>query len=488
MNVSRRARPTVVRLAAVTAISALVVAVATTSNADDPVSDAAVPRADCGPGSRPETSVQGRVPAADYESGRAQKGYSCNTRRIGHYGSSGGFKTFRYVDTAGRACAYYDSTLLFPSDVPFNVGSEGLGVIALDMSDPRKPVKTAELTTPAMLSPHETVLLNQRRGLLVAIAANAGTQAGIVEVYDVRSDCRHPELLSSTPTGLLGHESGMAPDGRTLYVSSTFSGTLTAVDLSDPKLPRTLFTTFGVNYHGMRVSQNGNRLYVAEIGYSQDGAFSDGGLTILDVSEIQKRVPLPKAPVVSKLSWRGSSIPQVPIPMRIKGHEYLLEIDEFANFDFSNPEGPYQEDAPVGAARIINIDDDKHPRVVSNIRLQVNQPKSRKGPAQNDPGADSPLQGYTGHYCSVPRRVNPKIVACSFIASGVRLFDVRHPRKPKEVGYFNKPLAPGVRPGKSGAYAMSAPAWDMAGKQLWYTDGNTGFHVLKLTNGIASKW
>lgn len=488
MNESRRTRSTVVRLAAVVAIATLVVGVAATSNADDPVSNAAVPRADCGPGSRPETSIQGRVPAADYESGRAQKGYSCNTRRIGHYGSSGGFKTFRYVDTAGHACAYYDSTLLFPNDVPFNVGSEGLGVIALDMSDPRKPVKTAELTTPAMLSPHETVLLNQKRGLLVAIASTVGTHAGIVEVYDVRSDCRHPKLLSSTPTGLLGHESGMAPDGRTLYVSSTFGGTLTAVDLSDPKLPRTLFTTFGVNYHGMRVSQNGNRLYVAEIGYSQDGAFSNGGLTILDVSEIQKRVPIPSAPVVSKLAWHGGSIPQVPIPMRINGHEYLLEIDEFANFDFSNPSGPYQAEAPVGAARIINIDDDKHPRVVSNIRLAVNQPKSRKGPAQNDPGAQSQLQGYTGHYCSVPRRVNPKIVACSFIASGVRLFDVRNPREPKEVGYYNKPLAPDVRPGKSGAYAMSAPAWDLGGKQLWYTDGNTGFHVLRLTNGIAPRW
>ena len=71
---------------------------------------------------------------------------------------------------------------------------------------------------------------------------------------------------------------------------------------------------------------------------------------------------------------------------------------------------------------------------------------------------------------------------------GVRLLDVRNPREPKEVGYFNKPLAPGVRPGKSGAYAMSAPAWDMAARQLWYTDGNTGFHVLRLTNGIAAHW
>ena len=33
-------------------------------------------------------------------------------------------------------------------------------------------------------------------------------------------------------------------------------------------------------------------------------------------------------------------------------------------------------------------------------------------------------QGYAAHYCNIPTRVNPKIVACSFIASGLRLFDI----------------------------------------------------------------
>lgn len=79
-------------------------------------------------------------------------------------------------------------------------------------------------------------------------------------------------------------------------------------------------------------------------------------------------------------------------------------------------------------------------------------------------------------------------MACSFIASGLRLIDVRSPRHPKKVGYYNKALAPGVRPAKSGGYAMSAPAWDMKRRQVWYTDGNTGFHVLKLRNGIAAGW
>jgi hypothetical protein len=66
-------RPHVVRLLAVLAVVALgAVLMTSTSNAKGDVSLAAVPRADCGPGSRPETSIQGRVPAHDYATGRAR--------------------------------------------------------------------------------------------------------------------------------------------------------------------------------------------------------------------------------------------------------------------------------------------------------------------------------------------------------------------------------------------------------------------------------
>src|SRR4051794_21898857 len=60
------------------------------------------PDAPCGPGSRPETSRQGRAPLADYKSGRAAKGYTCNVTDVGHEGDSGGFQVHRYVDKAGH--------------------------------------------------------------------------------------------------------------------------------------------------------------------------------------------------------------------------------------------------------------------------------------------------------------------------------------------------------------------------------------------------
>ncbi|MGH9195633.1 MAG: hypothetical protein ACRD1T_07840, partial [Acidimicrobiia bacterium] len=48
----------------------------------------------CDKGSRPE-KVQGKVPKADYDSGRAAKGYFCNARQISHFLSSGGYRVER---------------------------------------------------------------------------------------------------------------------------------------------------------------------------------------------------------------------------------------------------------------------------------------------------------------------------------------------------------------------------------------------------------
>ncbi|MGH2695095.1 MAG: hypothetical protein ACRDJJ_09830, partial [Actinomycetota bacterium] len=98
-----------------------------------------------------------------------------------------------------------------------------------------------------------------------------------------------------------------------------------------------------------------------------------------------------------------------------------------------------------------------------------------------------PFQGYQGHYCSLPSRVDPHIVACSFILSGLRVFDIRDPAHPREIAYFNKPLMPGTSfyPSKAGAFAMSAPAYDEKTHDIWYTDGNSGFYVVRLTDATG---
>jgi LVIVD repeat len=424
------------------------------------------PRAVCGPGSTPETGIQGRVPA-DAPDG----GFNCNLQLIGREGKSGGFKVQRFVDKAGHECAYYDTTLLFPTNIQ-NLSDQPTGAAVLDMSDPAHPVRTETLLTPAMQTPHESLLLNEKRGLLVAVMGNPLFYPGVIDVYDVNDDCRHPALQSSLPVGLLGHESGFAPDGKTFYATSLATGNVTAVDLSNPKLPVIVWTG-QYNSHGLTISEDGNRAYVA--------AFT--GLIVLDVSEVQARKPNPQVREVSRLSWDTLTIPQVAVPVTIGGNPFLVEIDEFSTGS-DGGQIPQANGSRVGAGRIIDISDEKAPKVVSDIRLEVNQPENRAQIA-GDPGANSALQGYAGHYCSVPQRVEPGIVACSFIASGLRVFDIRDPYHPKELAYYTTPKGnPTASPGTASNYAMSSPAFVPERREIWYSDGNTGFYALRMAKGV----
>ena len=178
-------------------------------------------QASCGPGSRPESGMQGRVSQADHDTGRAAAGFTCNTELVGQYivpdaiGTVGGFKVERYIDSAGNECAFYDSTLLFPS----NVLDLNAGVNVLDMSDPANPTLATRLVTPAMDSPHESMVVAQDAGILAAVLGNPAFYPGIVDVYDISDNCLEPALQASAPVGFLGHESVLPFCGAILRIT-----------------------------------------------------------------------------------------------------------------------------------------------------------------------------------------------------------------------------------------------------------------------------
>ena len=431
--------------------------VSTTRRAEPPL--VATPRAQCGPGSKPEPGIQGRVPA-----GSATNGLHCNVSLVAHQGTSGGFKVLRYVDPAGHECAYYDTALLYPVNA-LKLDTTSQGVAVLDMSDPAHPVQTATLTELPMMSPHESLNLNPARGLLAAVLGNPSTYPGLVSIYDVRKDCRHPQLQSTRPVARIGHESGFSPDGKTFYAAGTAMKAITAVDVTDPKQPRAVWQG-NVLSHGMTLSADGKRAYVAD---------PDGELLILDVSEIQARKPDPQAREVSRLTWKAASIPQNAIPFSRGGKPYVLEFDEYTQ----GTTGSGDKNA-VGAGRIIDISDERAPRVVSNLRLQVNQPEDHQA-ASSDPGAGSPVQGYAAHYCSLSSQVDPTVVACSFIASGLRVFDISDVLHPKEIAYYVAPTQPRAENEfMASDFAMSQPAIVPVRREIWYSDGATGFNVLRV--------
>lgn len=411
----------------------------------------ATPQGECGPGSNPETGLQGRVSREDMESGRAGEGYTCNTEMVGSFtsavlplgtfGSIAGFKVHRYVDAAGHECAYYDSSLMFPT----NVADQEAGVVVLDMADPANPVSTATLRTPGMLQMHESLVMSEERGILAAVTAIVATTQGILDIYDLTEDCRNPTLISTTPLPVLAHESGLSPDGNVFWAASTATDYIFAVDISDPLLPSVIYVSdFGS--HGINVGNDGTRTYLSQSG---------NGMTILDTSEVQAYVGQAGSPIVdpgvlpelpgallgggaagtpevtqvAHLDWTSRSIPQNSVPFTSNGGKFLMEVDEYGGC------------GSVGAARIIDINDETNPFVLSNLRLEVHNPENFDEIC-GDPGARNPIQGYGAHYCHIPTRVDPTIVACSMIISGLRIFDITDVANPVEVAYFNAPVQP----------------------------------------------
>jgi len=428
-----------------------------------------VSRAVCGAGSDPLNGTQGRVTAEDVASPGAANGWRCNTTLVGHIATPGGFRTWRYEDGSGHACAFYDTSLVSRAGVISYGGGPSPGVAVLDMADPAHAVQTDMLTTDAMLAPHESLNLNTRRGLLGAEVGNAFTLPSSFSIYDVSQDCRHP-VLQSQMSVPYGHESGFSPDGNTFWAAGGF-GTITAIDVRDPKLPYVVWS--GAMYsHALNFSDDGNTMYQTDP--------VNGNLGILNVSQVQARLPSPSVREISRITWPTASIPQNTVPLQIAGHPYLLEFDEFA-FRF-NPE---TVDDQVGAARLIDIANPAHPTVKSDIRLEVNM----RDVHQQTHGDPYPLPeqslGYGAHYCAAPREIDSEIIACSFLNSGLRVFDVRDPAHVREVAYYVSPPKAGQVAGENaGDLAFAQPAFDPARREVAYTDATSGFYTLRLDPSV----
>jgi hypothetical protein len=66
------------------------------------------------------------------------------------------------------------------------------------------------------------------------------------------------------------------------------------------------------------------------------------------------------------------------------------------------------------------------------------------------------------------------------IVSGLRVFDIRDPRNPREMAYFVAPNKVSRTAGEPSNYAMSSPSLVPERSEVWYTDGNSGFYNVKL--------
>ncbi len=483
-----------------------------------------VPKAHCGPGDHTESGLQGETTQQERFSGDSERAYNCNLELVGQQPQGEFEGAFSQDGPAYDGdCAYYGTDRVTSLQ-------QHLGVTVIDASDPQHPRVSAYLNdTAAARAPHETVHTNERRHLL-AVGQNNGPGFA---VYDT-SDCRHPVLLADIQLpGSQGHMGAFAPDGRTYYLTQSFRGIggfLYIVDLIDPSNPQMLppwqFLGDG-RPHGLELNPQGfapgvpegTRVYSGQPGnFGRVPPANDSGpdgLVILDVSDYQFRRPNPQIRVISKLFWDDQGEAEPMIPVKIKGHPYIISTDEAGG---ASGMGGWaaacgRGASPFGYPNIIDVGDETNPRIIAKLRLEVSDPANCSALlAETPPDAPGTAPGtnlppesgttnYSGERCVADNPNNAKMLACSFQNAALRVFDVRDPHHPKEIAYWKPPaVRTEVRPA-SGSWAPGVDrtvdkiaGWArwVKGKghdklQLWTVSDGNGFQVLRFTDNFKAR-
>jgi hypothetical protein len=471
-------------------------------------------KAACGARDHPETGLQGQVPAPLRKLG-GFAGFNCNLALAGESrGEGAGWQSAFETDAAGHVCAYYDTS-------PIAAGRTQTGVVVMDASDPGHPAPATYLTSPVMLDPLESLKVNPRRHLLGAVGVINGDRGPDVELYDLSVDCRHPRLLSPAPVEegaapqmdvasqkaaapqdpIRTDEGGFATDGLTYYATNLRRGLIYPIDVSDPQHPRVLAEwsmPFNQRTSGLSLREDGNRIYLTLFGHGAAAPVGgtpalDNGIIIADVSDVQARRADPQIRVISTLLWGDGSASHQTIPVTIGGKPYLIATDQGGSGTATGAGWSAACSAglpPWSMARIIDIGDEKNPAIAAELALEVDDARHCDEVLPDLAG----VSGFTydDHYCSVDDPRAATALACAGFESGVRVFDIRAPARPREIAYFAPPSVTTPSPGSwnNRATASGRPdhcsaqmRFDAASATLLTTCQDNGFLALKFQNG-----
>jgi hypothetical protein len=186
------------------------------------------------------------------------------------------------------------------------------------------------------------------------------------------------------------------------------------------------------------------------------------GLQIVDTTQVQAHRPSPRLAVLSKLTGGRQHTETVT---RIHGRTYVIAGEEAV--------------CPGGNGRIVDVTDPRHPVQVAELPLQINQLRNCalfRADTTND------LLLYMSHYISVDDPSNASLVFVTWYSSGLRVFDVRDPRHPREVAYLNPAVGAesNVAHDSATTYIRYLPKTG----QVWFGTGVRGFVVAELAPAL----
>ena len=234
------------------------------------------------------------------------------------------------------------------------------------------------------------------------------------------------------------------------------------------------------NVHDLDVSPDGARAYV-NIRTSRPGGGVDGGLAILDTTEVANWRPGMARPTIRRISRIVYWAPPVPGGshsaqlVKIQGRKYVLVENEGGT------------GCPTGWAQILDVNDERNPIPISTFRLEVNKPENCSRTLPDHDGAPttgpvSILQAgirYSSHYLGVDNPEEAKLAFFTWYSSGLRVVDISDPYSPKEVGYF---ITPAINTGGPRSFPDRAYSFVRFHEgNIWFNSVNGGFWVVRFT-------
>jgi hypothetical protein len=355
----------------------------------------------------------------------------------------------------------------------------------LDVTDPAQPKKVAEVPGPANTF---TIQVQVADGKLVTALehippgwggeADRPADEGVL-VWDV-ADPGQARLLGRWRTGGKGTHRNYYDGGRYVHLAAAMPGfnrhIYVILDIADPTKPREVGRWFlpeqylagggqprGVPaLHGPAAIE-GDRAYLP---------YGAAGLVILDVSD-------PATPrLVSRLdfgpafgSWLGVHT-VVPLPQRqlaVVNTEALAE----------------DCDEPLNLAAIVDIARESSPRVLSLLPLPEPPPGAPYPNFSRRGGRFGPHNQH--HFQHQPHLLaRDDLVYLTYFNAGLRVYDIRDPYLPREVGYF-LPADPVERRGvlPKTLVTQSEDVLVDARGYAYLTDKNHGLHVVRYVGDRA---
>ncbi len=367
------------------------------------------------------------------------------------------------------------------------------GFTIVDVTDPAQPnvvkfIPGPENTWEFQVDLHDNLLMTGLEKIGTGWGGDPGkpNEEGVL-LWDIQ-DPANPKQLSHWKTGggTGTHRNGY-PGGRYAYLSANMPGyrgnILVILDVSDPRNPKEAGrwwkpgqkegeqSSASYFFHGPAIVEG----RTAYLGYADS-------VVILDVSDVARPTVVGELPVSPPFGLNGVAVHDV---MKVPGRPLLLAHSESIAGDSPNATyaGGTSCDEPLPLVGMVDIKDPARPRLLSTFPVPVPPPGSPYTDFCDKGGRFGP-HNTNLHYHSPDVEHRSDLIYLTYFNAGLRIFDIKDPRSPREVGWFVPPT-PVKRYGPIPTKLVNQTEDVLvdARGNIYITDKQWGIFILRYTGG-----